>query len=276
MQPPICALASLGLIGSILFPGAATAHQFWIEPERHVVSGRDTVAASLKVGDDFQGESFPYLSHRFISFSTTTSDGVRDLSGHEGDDPAVNIDKPPEGLLAISYHSTGDIAEFQDDWDLFNEYLAEEGLDWVAKRHVSRGLSTTAFSEVYYRCAKTLIQVGDPRPGDSDAYTGMPFEFVAEDSPHLKAEEDGLTVTLLWQGEPYSGARVTIVRDDGDLHKSHLTTDEAGRVTLPRLRTGRYLVTSVHMQEAPDALEPVWESHWASLTFEIGQTDISH
>ncbi len=46
-------------------------------------------------------------------------------------------------------------------------------------------------------------------------------------------------------------------------------TDAAGKAVISLQGRGKFLLSAVHMQEAPPEGTAKWESYWASLTFEI-------
>ncbi|MDH3738675.1 MAG: DUF4198 domain-containing protein [Alphaproteobacteria bacterium] len=252
--------------------GPVSAHEFWIEPDAHKVPNGADFSADLKVGQNFVGAVFPYLSNRFRSYTITDPSGTRKNVGAEGDIPSLRIGEAPPGLHIISYHSTADSLTF-DLWDDFVEYIAYEGNSWAADAHLSAGFPRTGFSEQYTRCAKTLVQVGEPARADVDRAIGCPLEIVAKVSPYrLEASPDGreIPVRLLWQGKPLAGQQINIFRRGDAITRTTVVTDADGHATIPVLLGSAYLLSAVHMYRAPADSAALWLSYWASLTFEIG------
>lgn len=56
------------LFAFLFFVPAATAHEFWIEPETYTVDPGDPIIAELRVGQDFKGAAQTYFPDRFARF----------------------------------------------------------------------------------------------------------------------------------------------------------------------------------------------------------------
>jgi uncharacterized GH25 family protein len=254
---------------ALLWPvGDAVAHEFWIEPAAFHLTSPAAIVAELKVGQNFKGSSFPYLSGRFLSFKVTDSKGSRELKGDEGDSPAVRLPSPAAGLNVITYHSTADRLHFER-WEDFADYVTYEGLASVLDAHRRRGLAPTGIDEVYTRCAKALIQVASAWSDEQDRPTGMPIELVLGANPY-RTDRSEIPVTLLWQGKPLADAQIRIFQDNGTVSERVVRTDAGGRAVISLEGGGRFLLNAVHMQEASADKNAAWESYWASLTFEAG------
>lgn len=225
------------------------------------------INADLKVGQNFSGLVFSYLPNRFVSFEVTGPDGTRPVTGIVGDTPAAAIPDAGPGLYILSYHSTADTLTF-DDLQEFAEYAAYEGNDRIIAEHAALGLAETNFTEAYTRCAKALVQVG-PFAGGADRAVGLPAELVALTSPYDPARGDTLDVQLLWQDAPLADQRINVFfKGDAD-GPVPVTTDADGQAGVDVSRPGTYLLNAVVMTPNAPGDEIAWESHWASLTFEI-------
>lgn len=247
----------------------ASAHEYWIEPDNHMPDPGARVTAQMRVGQDYAGATFPYLSHRFRSFRIHDVNGTRDVKGLEGDSPAVRLDQIAPGLSIIAYHSVSDRATF-DDLETFAKYLRAEGLSQIVDQHKAAGLPMQGFSEDYVRCAKTLIQAGPVGENDRDRSTGLPAELVALESPFL-AGTTAIQVRMTWQGEPLANWQVAVFFKpaDGPVTRKLYRTDPDGIVTVKLTGRGRYLLNSVHIARTGNDSGTVWKSHWASLTFAV-------
>ncbi len=266
LNTPRAALACLGLLVDLTLPAAA--HEFWIEPKAFRVEPGAPIVADLKVGQNFRGDTYPYLKSRFVSFRATDRAGARDVKGDEGDAPAVNTRSAAKGLQVISYLATAHRLDF-DKWEDFVSYVEYEGLGWVAEAHKQRGLPESSFAEEYVRCAKALVQVGEPSAADQDLATGMPLELIAGQNPYAAPAPSELPVTLLWRGKPIGNIQIRVFRDNGTVSDTTTRTDPAGKAVISLQGGGKFLLNAVHMQEAPPERPGKWESYWASLTFEI-------
>ncbi|WP_417434041.1 DUF4198 domain-containing protein [Hoeflea sp.] len=274
MERPARRHAALGtvcaLVGAMLVASPVSAHEFWIEPHDFRVPPEAEIHADLRVGQDFKGDAFPYIHSRFAAFKLHDRLGETDVDGIAGDLPALNLTPRTEGLSIFTYVSGGERIRFRD-WEKFASYLALEGLDTIPARHDARGLARDDTSEIYTRCAKTLVTVGDETT-DQDRATGMRLELVAGQNPLTLTPGAAMSFTLLWEGEPLADTQVALFHkgEDGGAGKRSLTrTDRNGQASFPIPAQGAYMAASVHMIDAPAEREADWQSYWASLTFAV-------
>jgi uncharacterized GH25 family protein len=79
---------------------------------------------------------------------------------------------------------------------------------------------------------------------------------------------NGDTFTLMFRGKPLADAKLTIVTPDR--WQKGFATDAQGRITVPKLGAGRYLVSASHTEEAPAKLggqDVASVIHISTLTF---------
>ena len=243
---------------------AAAAHEFWIEPDAHVVSRGDAMTATLRVGEDFAGQPIPYVPTYFESFTLTTRDGTDPVRGTLGQSPAFAARAETAGTAVVAYHSDPSLITF-DEWEKFQSYLRYENNAWAIDRHRALGLPETGIREEFIRNAKTLIAVDD---ATGDRAIGLPFEVVALTTQAEAAATGSMEITLLWRGAPVAGQGFNLFRKNAMDNPLRLRTDSAGRARLPVSEPGRYLVNAVHLEADPGG-DLHWRSHWASLTFAI-------
>lgn len=258
------------IIGAMLAISPVSAHEFWIEPQDFSVSMETEIKADLRVGQDFKGDAFPYIPARFTAFESHDRLGDADVKGVTGDLPALQAMPRFEGLNIFTYVSVAERIRFQN-WEKFAEYLDLEGLNSIPARHDARGLSRDDISELYTRCAKTLVAVGDAS-ADQDRATGMRLELVAGQTPQALTPGADMRFTLLWEGEPLADTQVALFKKDDDTEPGTriLTrTDENGQASFTLPAGGTYMAASVHMIEAPADRNADWQSYWASLTFGV-------
>ncbi|SOE08828.1 uncharacterized GH25 family protein [Hoeflea halophila] len=258
------------IIGLLLAISPVSAHEFWIEPQDFSVAPEAEIKADLRVGQDFKGDAFPYIPARFSAFKSHDRLGEFDVGGTPGDLPALQLTPRTEGLMIVTYVSVGERIRFRE-WEKFSDYLDYEGLIAIPARHDARGLARDDISELYTRCAKTLVSVGDASGGE-DRATGMRLELVAGENPANIKPGTEMSFTLLWQGEPLPDTQVALFSkgESPDSGKRSLTrTDANGEVRFTLPAAGAYMAASVHMIEAPADREADWQSYWASLTFAV-------
>jgi uncharacterized GH25 family protein len=253
------------LLPVLLGLGSATAHEFWIEPERYRLEAGDLLTADLKFGQQFKGEVYPYFRSKFLSYRLTNAGEARDVEAAEGDSPSLRLEAEP-GLNIVTYHSIAESLT-HEDWSVFAAYVDREGLDGILETHETRGLPPVGFTERYTRCAKSLVQVGSARPADEDRPIGMPLELVALKNPYADPALYEVPVLLLWQGRPIADVQIMIFQHNGTVTESRTRTGADGRASIPLQGGGTFLLNAVHMEAAAPQSGAEWESHWASLTF---------
>lgn len=256
-------------LGLLLLFGAslAEAHEFWIEPQAFRPDDSAPIVADLQVGQMMKGRSYPYLSHKFVSYTVTDRTGVQAVRGNEGDIPSLVHQTSTPGLHIVAYDAKAEKITY-DEFADFSEYLEAEGLGPVIARHRERGLAETGFTEAYTRNAKALIQIGPVESADQDRATGLRFELVAQANPY-GATRESLPVTLLWQGNPAANAQIAIFRKTAPdaVERTTVLTDADGNAAIPLAGGGQFLLSAVHMEEVAEDSGAAWLSTWASLTF---------
>lgn len=261
---------------AMLLPGLPVAgHEYWIAPEAARLNPGDTLRARLFVGSDMVGQEFPWLKRSVTAAEIWSPSGAAPIAAREGDMPALTAEVTEDGLHRLTMHTTPNYVIF-DDLAEFGRYLDYEGLDGVMAQHQARGLPDKLFGEAYIRNARALVQVGDVVPGQVDAPTGMPFELVARGNPYVPGQ-GSIEVGLTWQGVAQAGVQVAVFRlapgataPEG-VTRELLRSDSQGLVRVSLAEPGQYMVSAVRIEPVEESAAVVWQSHWASLTFEIAR-----
>ena len=242
------------------------AHEFWLEPDKYKLVPSDKVSISIRIGENFRGESWPFIRDSFYKFAYTLEGHSSKVVGLDGDDPAAQLTLNSAGLAIITQHTKPTDLEF-NDWNKFKTYLETEGLKHVVTEHTRLGFPKTKIKELYSRCAKLLLQVGQTTKGQ-DTYSGMPLELIAEKNPYQLKVKEKLPIKLLFNGRPLEGAQIIkISKKTGDRVKGP-RTDQAGRALLQLPNSGPWLINAVHIIPHKPASDAHWYSYWASLTFD--------
>lgn len=257
----------------VLTLGAATsspAHEFWIDPLDFQVDLGETIAAQLRVGQNFDGTNLVYHTNNFTRFELVVGDTVTPVTGRLGDRPAMAMPAPAEGL-GIVLHETSTQWLTYTDWTKFTDFVAHKGFAGALDRHAERGLPQTGFTELYSRHVKSLVAIG--AGAGQDREFGLLTEFVALANPYADDLSAGLPVRLLLRGQPRAQAQVELWQraPDGAVTVTVLHTDDAGEVTLPVIPGNTYMADAVVLEElGPGAArDAVWISYWAALTFAV-------
>lgn len=255
-------LITLGLLPM----SVAHAHDFWLEPSAYRASQGAVVEIRLREGVGFRGNTLPYLTDWFEDFSTVTVDGREDVISLQGDDPAARFEMPG-GAVLLGYQSRPSLTSIKAP--KFNDYLAEEGLEFVRELRKARGEDQSIAHEFFVRCAKSLLQHG---PDSGDLYAmqlGYVLELTPEANPYDLAPGDELTFTLLWNDEPAEGLLLQAFARSDPERIQQVRIDADGRATVQLHSAGEWLVKAVSIERLDDSPQADWISHWASFTFSL-------
>jgi uncharacterized GH25 family protein len=248
-----------------MLASSAHAHDFWIEPATFHPQVGAKVPLRLHVGSDFKGDAALYNAEQFNKYVYAAGDSAEQaVPGQLGDDPAGSIPVTKPGLYAAIYDSKKFDVTF-DDFNKFQDYLKDEGLErhlTVARARAGNGGRIT---EIYSRCAKTLIAAPAAEKGAANRDFHCALELVAESNPYRAGD---VQLRLLFKNQPVEGVLVQAFSKADPTNKIRIRTDKDGRVTLKLPRGGVWLVKAVHMVPMARFVRGDWESFWASLTFE--------
>jgi uncharacterized GH25 family protein len=255
----LTSLACAGLV--VLFAYArVAAHDFWIEPSTFSTAAGAPLSFALRVGEHFKGDPVPRQAAMIERFVIAGPDGVRDVIGREGSDPAGFTSIAAPGAYVIGYRSRP--TSLEQDAAKFEKYLHEEGLERISDQRKQAGRSNMPGLEIFSRCAKTIVS--SSAEALKDQTLGLRLELIAEKITPGKPS----TFRLLYEGQPLEGALVVAIPKDTPMQKLTVRSNKAGRVTLT-MPGGVWLVKAVHMVPAPRETGAEWESLWASTTFEL-------
>jgi uncharacterized GH25 family protein len=255
-------LTSLACAGLVLFACArVSAHDFWIEPNTFSATAGAPLSFALRVGEHFKGDPVPRQAAMIERFVIAGPDGVRDVIGREGSDPAGFTTIAAPGTYVVGYRSRVKSVELEAA--KFEQYLREEGLERIIDQRKQSGRSNTPGIEIFSRCAKAIVT--SPSEGIKDQALGLRLELIAEKITPGKPA----TFRLLYEGQPLEGALVVAISKDAPMEKLTARTNKAGRVNLTLPGGGVWLLKAVHMVPAARETMAEWESLWASTTFEL-------
>lgn len=241
------------------------AHEFWLDPSDYSPNRGENVAISIRVGQFFKGNSYPYVREEYKRFVFFDGLGEKPVKGVDGDDPAVTMKFPAPGLVIMAHYSTPEPLTFET-WEKFESYLRLEGLERIIDLHRKQGKPKTGIKEVYSRCAKLLLDVGGKGRGE-DRATGMPLELIAEKNPYRLDAAEELPVRVLYQGKPLAGVQITAIAKADPAVRRNVRTNIDGRASIALPFAGPWLLNAVHMLEPAANEKAHWSSLWASMTF---------
>jgi hypothetical protein len=235
-----------------------------IDPVQFTPKAGASVPIVFRIGMNFQGDTYPFVRSLSSRFTLADRLGERAIKTLDGDDPAAEIKFASSGLAVIVHERAPEQVVFAN-FEKFQESLTFEGLEPMIEIHRSAGKPLAQIRELYSRCAKSLISVGNG--AGADKLIGMPLELVAEKNPYLLAGATDLPVRLYAQGKPISSVLVKSFNRDDPKSPRLMRTDAEGRAIIDVTLPGEYLISAVQMLEPKPGDDADWVSYWASLTF---------
>jgi len=271
------------IVGSLLLPCPLWAHEFWIEPSSFQPELNNNITVDLVVGTDFLGISEIYVPDKIEVFELLGPIADKPIyrskiTGRYGDRPAATMALSKNGLYII-LHQTAPVYLTYLAANKFDQFAREKGFENALLKHQERGLSLTNITEQYQRFAKSLIAVGGAGSARmvKDRHLGLAIELVAEVNPYQIPPPRIMPIRLFAAGKPLANAQITVFtrHNPRDVESTKYQTDINGRANFPLLPGRDYLVDSVILQPSTGSITiggrpaAMWESLWASLTFQI-------
>lgn len=258
------------LLTLILLPQIALAHEYWFEPESFRLAPSAETAVHLYVGDGIRKEREervfqPEMTPKFQLFS---KDGVIDLkpSIREGASPIYNFSAAKAGNFLFGMERNWSYITLEAD--KFEDYLREDGIDYISAERRKLGETAKPGRERYSRYIKSLLMVGDKRDATYKRQLGMKLEITPLENPYAKKVGDTLQFKITFDGKPLASR--TVFADNRESETQRMTTDKNGIVSVKLDRKGMWIVRLVTMRRcANDCGEADWESFWGALTFGI-------
>jgi hypothetical protein len=248
-----------------------SAHDFWLEPTAFRPAPGKIIGIRARVGDGFLADPVPRDPALLDQLIVEDRTGRRPVPGRDGDDPAGLMRVETAGLRVVGY--LGKPTAVTLTAATFTSYLQDEGLDAILRERARRHADQQGASELFTRCAKTLVLAGAVQASDGDRVLGFPLELVAERNPYALTPQEALPVRLLYAGRPLADALVVAYNRANAGDRQRVRTDAQGRAQFRVGDAGTWIIKSVHMIAAPAGSGAEWASYWASLTFGSSETN---
>jgi uncharacterized GH25 family protein len=257
----------LALALSVFSVSSVQAHEFWMIPHDAQSRTDAQVLFELRIGSGLPGKQSVRLPGLIGDFTATDSEGEYAVRGHDNSRIIGHIKPRVAGATRVALRTndaliTLSAAEFE-------AYLQEEGLEKVIRQRKENGDSALPGSELYSRCAKTIVLVDGNSQG-FDKAVGMPLELIPLTEPLQYQPGKAYHLRLVRDGKPLVGAQVKALLQGKKDWFLKAMTDANGEVAIVLPESGVWLFSSEDMvpSQSPDA---EWESLWASVTMEIGK-----
>ena len=250
---------------------SATAHEFWMLPDRFAPPLNSPVRLSISVGENFQGDAVGISRPLVATLRHYAKGGVQDLKTQVPEGPAVGslpIAFAQPGAQLIALDTQPNTIELSAD--KFHAYLREEGLESVIQQREASGQAALPGRERYRRHVKTLLRAGGVSDASYAVPTGQRLEIAPLADPHAQAGGGDVAFKVKFEDKPLAGALAKAWHQrSNQLVILRARTDVQGRVTFSLPWAGRWMVSLVHMTPATDATGIDWDSYWGNLTFEL-------
>lgn len=249
---------------------AATAHDFWLEPEKFSAAPGEPLSIAFTVGHAGEHEPWNLRREKIADFKSCSQIGCVVEPGIVADTPEkrgsarVTVKTPGTTILAFeSRHSFSELEGAK-----FNGYARQEGLAAIIADRAARGTDAAPGRELYSRRAKALVRVGNGDPGDVSRPVGHTLEIVPLKNPYALKRGEALPVRVLFNGEPLQGATIDLddLSDALDPLQS-ATTDADGVASFTTDRPGPWKLMTVWGVPLVDRRRADYETIFASLTF---------
>lgn len=266
MRPRIVAIA-LALALTAL---PASAHDFWLQPERFEAAPGERLDTTFYVGHGADQRVWNAPVSRVVKFFSAGPEGVVDLSGALGSSPvagraALRFARPGIHVVAlVSNHAESSLAAAK-----FNAYAQEEGLTPILEARARQGTTAAEGREIYSRRAKAIVKVGggDAAMPHVTRALGLTLEIVPERNPYALARGEALPVRVEYEGAALAGAQLKIMPLGKAAPPRLARTDAEGRVVLAGLESGGWLLVVVWSRPIAGNPRADFETVFSSLTF---------
>ncbi len=251
----------------LLLVQIAQAHEFWLMSQKFIFQKDETVEISFWVGENFEGEPWQAKSKRMQKMTHHTKDGATDIKYLFTD----TIVKPilfkleKEGSQLFVLNSDDNFIELEAE--KFNAYLQEDGLFEIIAWRKKKNQDQKPGRELYQRCAKLLLQVGNKQDETYKENTAMALEIIPLENPYFFGS-DSLRVKILFKNKPLKSQLIKIWNRVGEqTFIQDCITNDKGEILFKLTQKGRWMISTVKMIPHSNPKEADWHSFWGSYTW---------
>ena len=247
----------------------AQSHEFWLQPKKFRYAVGEEMKVDFMVGENFTGEFWDLQRHKVEKVElysvAPVKNLMKDVRNTKGTNLSYKFEREGTHVLALE----SNFAYLGLEAEKFNDYLKEDGLDYILETRTKQGELNKPSKEFYKRYAKLIVQSGSKLDDTYLKKLGLRYEVVPRSNPYSIKTGDYLECQLLWEGKPAPHALVKVWNFVG--HRTFLQniyTENDGTIKFPISSTGPWMVSSVRM--IPSEKEGAdYQSLWASLVFGI-------
>ena len=265
----VVAIAGLAL----LFAPALFAHDFWLVPNAFRLAPGEVLEVKGQTSSRFPTSEAAVAPARVAEARVLGAGGADEITDLSTRGSSLVLrhrpTAPGQRVISVSLHPRA----VRESAEGFREYLVLEGAPEALERHERAGILPAADSVTrrYAKYAKAVVEVGEGGPRSYTRVAGHPLEFVPLEDPTTLRPDATFPVRVLYRGEPLAGARIHAgsVGSEGEPREADHESDAEGVVRVTVDRAGLWNVRGIHIVPADPESGADWDTHWASLVFEV-------
>ena len=263
----IFAKLSLALVAT-----SATAHDFWLQPDKFLTDAGQTIPFTVQVGHGDDRDRWAIDPDRILMMKTVGPSGTVDLQpelGKAGNEADIAPVFSTNGMYVVAIETNHAVSDLPAEQ--FTNYANTEGLTPALNHRIKNKTTASNGREIYSRRAKSLIRVGtNGAPADPRATQaiGLTLEIVPERDPYVLGKARNLPVHVLYEGKRLAGATVKLTNLESDEKPiSVMKTDKSGRATFRIPESGTWLMNVVWTKPISGRPNADFDTIFSSLTF---------
>lgn len=255
---------------AVYFSADISAHEYWFEPATFSPEKGEKTAVHLYVGDGLtkDREERPFQLEKTPLFKLFSMKNGWDLKTSlvEKALPIYTFSADDEGNYLLAMERNWSYIKLEAG--KFEDYLREDGIEFIIAERAKLGESKKEGSERYSRYLKSILQVGDKRTDIYKKKLGMKLEIMPLENPYSKRVGDKIKFQIFFDGKPLADR--TIFADNRTSEMQRTKTDKDGKATFKLDRSGLWIARLVNRQRCQiDCSEAVWESFRGAITFGV-------
>lgn len=257
------------LVAALLVMFICMSHEFWLQPKKYRYKIGEEMKVDFMVGESFTGEFWDLKRHKVEKLEMYNFSGKRDLLKEVkitvGNNLFYKFAQAGTHVLIMQ----SDAAYIELEAEKFNDYLKEDGLDYILDERKKSNELNKPSREYYTRFTKLLVQSGDKLDDTFRKKAGLRMEIVPDKNPYALASGDYLQCQVLFEGKPCAHTLVKVWSHIGNkVFLQNIYTESDGTIKFPISNKGPWMVSSVRMIHS-EKDESMYHSLWASLVFGI-------
>jgi uncharacterized GH25 family protein len=256
-------------LASVFAVWPASAHDFWIQPQRFWLAVGNSTPISLFVGHGPDKQLWDADIRRIVRLISIGPKGLVNQIGSIRQGGVGSLSFADQGFHVVALETNSASSELPAL--RFNDYLAAEGLTpAIAFRQANRQTNMPG-SEIYSRRAKLLLRVGNSG-STNDAHVtaplGQTLEIVPSQNPYTLAAAAPLPFVIFYEGRPLAGATVMLNDLSADAKPvAKVISDASGRAAFRLPRRGQWQVNVIWTKPLPQGARAQFSTTFSSLTF---------